>query len=96
MSSARSTAPRSTRCCGAAPTCGRSYGTGKIPTEGEVDDAPVDRPKALNLRQAPGDEEEEDGKQDGISNEIRQIFGARVPQGSSSAAKQNSSRLTIM
>ena len=77
-------------------SCGRSYGTGKIPTEGEVDDAPVDRPKALNLRQAPGDEEEEDGKQDGISNEIRQIFGARVPQGSSSAAKQNSSRLTIM
>ena len=68
-------------------SCGRSYGTGKIPTEGEVDDAPVDRPKALNLRQAPGDEEEEDGKQDGISNEIRQKLARHKPASLGQAAR---------
>ena len=91
-------------------SCGRSYGdgatrgvpsalaarsrarAGTLPAEGTVDAAPKRKPKApAKTTPTP---EEEDGKQDGISNEIRQIFGARQTN-HVGTSKQNNFRLTI-
>lgn len=75
-------------------SCGHSYGNGTLPAEGTVDDAPKRKPKPIQ-RKEEDKPEEEDGKQDGISNEIRQIFGSARTTSHVGTSKQNNSRLTI-